>query len=93
MADTPLTVDLTALRTIANRVERSAGALGRFRFPGLHEDDLLGSEVRGIASPALIAARLDTLVTLMVGWAEAARLSAAVFEEAERANAARITGP
>jgi hypothetical protein len=92
MAETPLTVDLTQLRKIANRVERSAAAIGRFRFPGLHEDDLLGSGVGDIASPALMAARLDTLVALMGGWADAARMSANAFEDAERDNAAHIAG-
>ncbi|MET0701010.1 MAG: hypothetical protein ABWY93_15235 [Mycobacterium sp.] len=92
MAETPLTVDLTRLRTIANRVEQSAAAIGRFRFPGLHEEDLLGSRVGDIATPALVAARLDILVAEMVGWAEAARMSANAFEDAERSSAAHLAG-
>jgi hypothetical protein len=90
MDEIPLTVDLTQLRKVASRVERAADAIRKFRFPGLCEDDLAGSTVGGVASPALVAARLDDVLAGMFGWAAAARVSASAFESAEQDSAARI---
>ncbi len=92
MAQTSLTVDLTRLRAIADRVERAADTIARFGVPGLREDDLVGSAVGAVASPALVTARLDDVVDRMRGWASAARTSAGAFEAAEEHSAARIAG-
>jgi hypothetical protein len=91
MTDTPVSVDLNRLRAVANRVERSANALSKFRFPGLCEEDLIDSSVAGLASPALMASRLETLVVLMHGWADAARMSADALEHTEQQNAVRLS--
>jgi hypothetical protein len=90
MDEIPLTVDLTQLRNVANRVERAADAIRKFRLPRLCEDDLAGSAVGGVASPALVATRLDDVLASMWGWATAARISASAFESAEQDSAARI---
>ena len=90
MAEIPFTVDLTRLRAVADRVDRSADAITRFRFAGLHDEDLAGSAVAAIASPALVAARFDDVVTRMQGWAAAARMSASAFETAEQNGVARL---
>jgi hypothetical protein len=90
MDEIPLTVDLTQLRSVANRVERAADAIRKFQFPRLGEDDLAGSTVGGVASPALVATRLDDVLASMSAWAAAARISASAFESAEQDSAARI---
>ena len=92
MSENPLTVDLIRLRAVANRVEGAADAIGRFRFAGLHDEDLAGSAVIEVASPALVAARLDGVVSDLRSWAGSARMSAAAFENAEQNGVARL-GP
>lgn len=83
-------VDLTELRSVANRVFASADSIAEMRWPTLDPDDLHGSAVGGIAAPDLIAARLTDVVANMRGWAVAAHLSADSFEQAERRGTARI---
>jgi hypothetical protein len=90
MAEIPLTVDLTQLRNVANRVERAADAIQKFQFPRLCDADLAGSAVGGVASPALVASRLDDVLASMWAWAAAARITAGAFESAEQDSAARI---
>jgi hypothetical protein len=89
MDERPLTVDLTQLRRIADRVERAADAIRRYRFPGC-EDGLPGSSVGGVVSPALVAARLDDLLAGLTGWTAVARIAVGAFETADQDSAARI---
>ncbi|CAN5453420.1 hypothetical protein BH09ACT7_BH09ACT7_21130 [soil metagenome] len=89
MTETPFTVDLTQLRTVANEVDRAAEAMVTQWLPGCDED-LPGSAVAGAANPGPITARLDELRSMMTAWAAAVRGSATAFGETERANAARI---
>ena len=69
MDEIPVTVDLNRLRAVANRVERSAHALSKFRVPELRQVDLPGSVV---AKPP--ATRLptyfDDVIDEMTAWAE-----------------------
>lgn len=90
MAENPVTVDLSRLRAVANRVDRSANALARFQFPGLDADELRGSTVGGIVSPARVAARLEVVNPAMRRWATVARRSADAFENADHDNAGRM---
>jgi hypothetical protein len=92
MTENPLTVDLLRLGAVATRVDGAADAIGRFPFAGLHDEDLPGSAVAGLATPALVAARLDGVVADLRIWAAAARMSAAAFENAEQNGVARL-GP
>ena len=91
MEDTPVMVDPDGLRAAAARVERSADALSRFRLPEPDSDALRGSAVSATAGPAVLASAIESLIAEMAAWADAARASAAAFERAEQANAARLT--
>jgi hypothetical protein len=86
-------VDLTQLRSVADRVLEASEAIAEMRWPALDPDDLQGSAVAGIAAPDLVAARLSELVANMRGWALAARLSADAFERSDFRNAGRLDGP
>ncbi len=90
MDNTTVTVDLNRLRTVANRVERSANALRKFRMPELNRADLPGSAVAGAVGSARLAGSFDALVQLMTDWACVARASADAFELAEQENAGRL---
>jgi hypothetical protein len=92
MDDIAITVDPDVLRAMAGRAERSTEALRHVRIPGLDDVSLPGSAVGGIAGPALVAARLDSLAAELAGWAAAARASAAAFETAEQRNSGRLAG-
>jgi hypothetical protein len=79
-------VDLTQLRTVADRVMDAADQISEMHWPTLDADELRGSAVGGIAAPVLIAARLNDILATMRGWAMAARMSATAFEAADRRN-------
>jgi hypothetical protein len=79
-------VDLTQLRTVADRVMDAAEKIAEIHWPTLDADELRGSAVGGIAAPAMIAARLNDILATMRGWAMAARLSADTLERADRRN-------
>jgi hypothetical protein len=83
-------VDLTQLRTVANRVMDAAEQIAQMRWPALDPDDLQGSVVRNIAAPVLVAAKLTDVVANMRGWAVAAHMSADAFERADRRNGERF---
>ena len=93
MGENPVTVEVTQLRSVADRVMAAADRLAELRFPGPDPDDLRGSKVSGIAAPDLVAARLADVVANMRGWAVAARMSADAFELAEQRNAGRFDRP
>jgi hypothetical protein len=88
MDEIPVTVDLSRLRAVANRVERSAHALSRFQLPELRQLDLPGSALAKL--PALLSGHFDDVIDQMTAWAEMARMTAAAFERAEQENAARL---
>jgi hypothetical protein len=88
MDETPVTVDLNRLHAVANRVERSANALSRFRLPELRKLDLPGSAVTKLTT--LIADHFDDVIDQMTVWAEMARMTATAFVRAEQENAARL---
>jgi len=79
-------VDLTRLRTVANRVIDSAERIAQMRWPTLDPDDLPGSAVGNVAAPVLVAGRLTEVVDNMRGWAAAAHMSADAFERADHRN-------
>lgn len=91
MAENTVTVDLDALRTLADRVERNTHALRKFTFPGV-DGDLAGSATAAAISPERVAARFDSIVAGMLSWVTAARASARAFDAAERDNTARLAG-
>jgi hypothetical protein len=83
-------VDLTQLRTVANRVMQAAEQIAQMRWPTLDPDELQGSAVGHVAAPVLVAARLTEVVANMRGWALAAHMSADAFERADRNNGERL---
>jgi hypothetical protein len=83
-------VDLTQLRTVANRVMDAAEQIAQMRWPALDPDDLQASAVGNIAAPVLVAAKLTEVVANMRGWALAAHMSADAFERADRRNGERF---
>lgn len=85
-------VDLDRVRAVADRVWEAAGEIGEMRWPGLDPDELTGSAVGGIASPTLVAARLEDVRANMAGWVIAARTSADALERADREHGDRIGG-
>jgi len=85
-------VDLGQVRAVADRVRDAAAEIGEMRWPGLDPDELRGSAVGGIASSALVTARLEDMVADMRGWAVAARTSADALERADREHGGRIGG-
>lgn len=91
MAENTVSVDLDAMRTLADRVERNADALRRFCFPGI-DRDMAGSATAAAMSPDRVAARFDTVVAGMLAWVCAARTSARAFDGAEQDNTRRISG-
>jgi hypothetical protein len=86
-------VDLTQLRTVADRVMAAADALAEMRWPALDADAMRGSAVGTVAAPDLIAARLTDVIANMRGWAVAAHMSADAFEHADKRNANRFSPP
>lgn len=90
MAENPLTVDLIRLRAVADRVDGSADAIGRFRFAGLPDGSLPGSAVAAVASPTVVAARFDDLLADLSRWAAAGRMAAGAFDAAEQNGVARL---
>ena len=74
MDEIPVTVDLNRLRAVANRVERSAYALSKFRLPELRQVDLPGSAIAKL--PPLIADHFDDVIDQMTAWAQMARTTA-----------------
>ena len=89
MTETPLTVNPDHLRAAANRVERSANALSKFRPPELREAELPGSDL--LTLPGRVGGAFDDVIELMTGWANLARLAADHFERGERESAARLS--
>ncbi|MGX9792126.1 DUF7162 family protein [Mycobacterium sp. MMS18-G62] len=83
-------VDLTQLRSVANRVMQAADSIAEMRWPELDPDDLQGSAVGNVAAPDLVAARLTDVVANMRGWAVAAHMSADAMERADRRNGDRF---
>jgi hypothetical protein len=83
-------VDLTQLRSVANRVMEAAEQIAQMRWPTLDPDDLPGSAVGNIAAPVLVAAQLTEVVSNMRGWALAAHVAADAFERADRGNGERL---
>lgn len=83
-------VDLTQLRSVANRVTQAADAIAEMRWPALNPDELQDSAVGNIAAPDLVAARLADVVANMRGWAVAAHMSADAMERADRRNGQRF---
>ena len=83
-------VDLTQLRSVANRVTQAADAIAEMRWPALDPDGLQGSAVGNIAAPDLVAARLTDVVANMRGWALAAHMAADAMERADRRNGQRF---
>lgn len=90
MDERTVTVDLAALRAIADAVERSASMLSGIRFLSAPEVALPGSAVGGVAGPGVTAARFGGLVRGLLGWAAAARVAAERFESVEQHNADRV---
>jgi hypothetical protein len=92
MAENTVTVDLDRLRLLADRVDRTANALGKFTFRGIDPSAMIGSEVVGVAGPERIAARFEDVLAGMRSWAAAARQSVDTLGAAELGAADRITG-
>jgi hypothetical protein len=86
-------VDLTQLRTVADRVMAAADALAEMAWPALDADAMRGSAVGTVAAPDLIAARLADVVANMRGWAVAAHLSAEAFAQSDMRHAGRFRRP
>ncbi|MFN8100191.1 MAG: hypothetical protein U0Q20_01075 [Mycobacterium sp.] len=78
------TVDLNLLRATADRVQRSADALGLLRMPELNSADLPGSEVADVMGSAKLADYFEVVIIAMEDWALVARRSADAFESAEQ---------
>ncbi|OBG15614.1 hypothetical protein A5765_00490 [Mycolicibacterium celeriflavum] len=83
-------VDVSQLRTVADRVMTAAERIAEIRWPELDPDALPGSAVGNVTAPALVAARLAGVVTDMRRWALAAESSADAFERTERRNVDRL---
>lgn len=87
---TPVTVDLDLLRATADRVRRSADALGMLRMPELNAADLAGSDVADVMGSAKLADYFEVVIIAMEDWALVASRSADAFESAERRAADRL---
>jgi hypothetical protein len=83
-------VDLTELRSVADRVMAAASEIAEMRWPTLNSDDMPGSAVGNVAAPVLVAARLTDVVANMRGWALAAHMSADAFERRDHRNSERL---
>ncbi len=78
------TVDLNLLRATADRVQRSADALGLLRMPELNSADLPGSQVADVMGSAKLADYFEVVIIALEDWALVARRSADAFEAADR---------
>lgn len=83
-------LDVSQLRTVADRVMTAADRIAEMRWPESNPDDLRGSAVAGVVEPAPVAPGLAEVVATMRGWALAARISADAFERAEHRAGDRI---
>lgn len=83
-------LDVSQLRTVADRVLTAAERIAEMRWPESDPDELPGSTVGSIDAEALVAPGLADVVAGMRGWALAARNSASAFERAERHNRDRF---
>jgi hypothetical protein len=83
-------VDVSQLRTVADRVMTAAERIAEMHWPELDHDELRGAAVGNIATSAPVAPGLAEVVANMRGWALAARISADAFERAERHNGDRL---
>ena len=70
------TVDLNLLRATADRVQRSADALGLLRMPELNSADLPGSQVADVMGSAKLADYFEVVIIALEDWALVARRSA-----------------
>ncbi|RAV16149.1 hypothetical protein DQP55_04605 [Mycolicibacterium sp. GF69] len=83
-------LDVSQLRTVADRVVTAAERIAEMRWPESNPDELEGSAVGSIDASTLVAPRQADVVAGMRGWALAARNSADAFERAERHNRDRF---
>lgn len=83
-------VDVSQLRTVADRVMTAADRIAEMRWPELNPDDLRGATVAAAADAAPVAPGLAEVVATMRGWALAARISADAFERAEQRTGDRL---
>ncbi|UUO03758.1 hypothetical protein M4D79_13085 [Mycolicibacterium novocastrense] len=83
-------VDVSQLRTVANRVMTAADQIAEMRWPELNPDELAGAAVADVAATDAVAPGLAEVVANMRGWALAARMSAEAFERAELRTADRV---
>lgn len=83
-------VDVSQLRTVADRVMTAAERIAEMRWPESDPDELRGAAVGNVAAAALVAPGLAEVVANMRGWALAARISADAYERAERHNGHRL---
>ncbi|KUI04087.1 hypothetical protein [Mycobacterium sp. IS-3022] len=83
-------VDVSQLRTVADRVMTAAERITETPWPELDADALPGSAVGNVTAPTLVAARLAGVVADMRRWALAAEKSADAFERAEERNVDRL---
>jgi hypothetical protein len=90
MDETPVTVDVDKLRTIVDRIERSANALSCFRIAEIRQSDLPGSAVGRIPGPARMAEAFDLVAANMLEWVDVARNAADSFERTEQETAGRL---
>lgn len=83
-------LDVSQLRTDADRVRAAAERIAEMHWPGMQPDDLDGAAVGDVAASELVAPALAEVVADMRGWTVAARISADAFERAERHNGDRL---
>nr|WP_090346544.1 hypothetical protein [Mycolicibacterium malmesburyense]CRL79167.1 hypothetical protein CPGR_05167 [Mycolicibacterium malmesburyense] len=83
-------VDVSQLRTVADRVMTAADRIAEMRWPELNPDDLRGAAVVTAAARTPVAPGLADVVATMRGWALAARISADAFERAEHRSGDRL---
>lgn len=82
-------VDPDRLRSLADRVTAAAADVTDLSRPEL-TGGLAGSAVAGAVARQPVSARLDDIAVELLGWAAAARRSAELLEDADRANAERF---
>ncbi|MGE2720754.1 DUF7162 family protein [Mycolicibacterium celeriflavum] len=83
-------VDVSQLRSVADRVMTAADRIAEMPWPELNPDDLRGAAVAAVAAPMPVAPGLADVVATMRGWALAARISADAFERAEQRTGDRL---
>ncbi|KUI21139.1 hypothetical protein AU192_11905 [Mycobacterium lehmannii] len=83
-------VDVSQLRTVAQKVMAAADRIAEMRWPELNPGELPGAAVADVAATAPVAPGLAEVVANMRGWALAARISADAFERAEQRTAVRV---